>query len=65
MKRWEAHVWRFTLMGKSRQGNWYEGKFRWFWAAYLAARVMAFFCDCATPIYQSWGYGIAWGIKKI
>ena len=49
MKKWEAHVWRFTFMGKSKAGNWYEGQFRWFWTAYIAARWMALMCDLATP----------------
>lgn len=60
MKKWEAHVWRYTFMGKSRSGNWYEGQFRWFWTAYLAVRVMALMCDWVTPTkvyveYDMWG----------
>ena len=60
MKRWEAHVWRYTFMGKSRQGNWYEGTFRYRWMAYVAARFMALMCDWATPTkvyveYDVWG----------
>jgi hypothetical protein len=47
--KWQADVWRFTIAGKSRSGNWYEGQFRWFWTAYLAARWMALMCDWATP----------------
>lgn len=72
MKRWQADVWRFTARGKSRRGNWYEGKFRWFWAAYIAARLMALMCDIATPKYifvdgeaQESPYGIKWGIRDL
>lgn len=79
--KWQADVWRFTFMGKSRSGNWYEGQFRWFWMAKLAARFMALMCDIATPkkLYftydvrgggttveeQDSPYGIAWGVKKL
>lgn len=62
---WEAHVWRFTFMGKSRQGNWYEGKFRWFWTAYLAARVMAFLCDVVTPTKVYVEYDVRGSDRKI
>lgn len=60
MKKWEAHVWRYTFMGKSRAGNWYEGQFRWFWMAHLAARFWALMCDIVTPTkvyveYDMWG----------
>lgn len=45
---WEAAVWKFSWMGKCRP-NWYEGRFRWKWMAYLAARFMAIQCDLLTP----------------
>jgi len=70
MKRWQAGVWRFTIVGKSRRGNWYEGRFRWFWLAYVAARLMAVLCAIVTPKeiivggeVQDSPYGIAWGIE--
>lgn len=72
MKRWQAEVWRFTIAGKSRRGNWYEGQFRWFWTAYLVARIMAILCDIVTPEKINVGgeiqdspYGIRWGIRDI
>lgn len=63
MQKWEAQVWRFTFMGKSRSGNWYEGKFRWFWMAYLAARFWAFMCDWVTPKYVYVEYDV-WGSEE-
>lgn len=60
--RWEVHVWRTVHGEKSRLGNWYEGRFRWFWLAYLAARWMALVCDAETP--EICCYGIQWGIRE-
>jgi len=59
---WEAHVYRTVHGNKSRAGNWYEGHFRWFWTAYLAARWMALMCDWDTLDYCC--YGIRWGLVK-
>lgn len=62
--KWEAHVWRFTFMGKSRQGNWYEGTFRWRWLAYVAARWMAFVCDVVTPRFVYVEYDVRGSDRK-
>ena len=71
MKRWQVNVWRFTIAGKSRRGNWYEGCFRWFWMAYFVARTMALLCDFVTPkyifvdgVYES-PHGIKWAIRDL
>lgn len=58
---WEAHVCRTVHGQKSAAGNWYEGRFRWFWTAYLAARCWAWLCDLNTP--DSCCYGIQWGVR--
>jgi hypothetical protein len=69
---WQTEVWLFTIAGKSRRGNWYEGRFRWMWTAYLAARTMAIICDLLTPTrivvddeVQESPYGIRWGIRRL
>lgn len=61
MKKWQAAVWRFTIAGKSKQGNWWESKFRFWWTARIVTKIMAVLCDWNTP---SDHYGIAWGIRE-
>lgn len=47
--RYEVHVFKYSFNGKCRGPNYYEGKFKRLWTAYLMARFMAWMCDLNTP----------------
>ena len=75
-KKWQGEVWRFTIAGKSKRGNWWEGKFRFWWTARIMTKLMAIMCDWLTPkkiaVSDEYGteiqdspYGIRWGIKEL
>lgn len=73
---WEAAVWKFTIAGKSKQGNWYEERFPTQEEAVRAARHAAARCDAETPLgwwidhgcgleWTPNEVGIAWGVRLV